>query len=186
MKRKRIFVSLAAALVAILSGVPAAWAQYSTPYELIKAVKDRDYAGIRSLMLKCRCPNARTTEGIPILVIAARNGDTATARFLIESGANVTARAEDTGTNALMEFAQRGNLDGVRLLMENGADPDAGDNTGQTALIYAVRARKARVIRVLLEAGANPDMADYQGRTPLDVARQMRYRDIEKLFADAS
>ena len=173
------------AIGATLLAAPAAEAQYSTPYELIKAVKDRDYTKIRTLMIKCRCPNARTAEDVPLLVIAARNGDVRTTRFLLESGANAKAVARDTGTTALMEFAKRGNLDGVRLLIDKGADLDAGDATGETALIYAVRSRRTRVIRALLDAGANIDMADYQGRTALDVARDMRYRDLEKLLSTA-
>ena len=175
---------LVLAIGTTLLAAPPAEAQYSTPYELIKAVKEGDYTEIRSLMLKCRCPNARTAEDVPLLVIAARNGDIRTAQYLLESGANVKAVARDTGTTALIEFARRGSLDGVRLLIESGADLDAGDATGETALIHAVRSRRVSVIRALLDAGANLDMADYQGRTALDIARTMRYRDIEKLLSE--
>ncbi len=176
---------LVLAIGATLFAASAADAQYSTPYELIKAVKEGDYTKIRTLMMKCRCPNARTAENVPLLVIAARNGDVRAARFLLESGANAKAVARDTGSTALMEFAKRGDLDGVRLLIESGADLDAGDATGETALIHAVRSRRVRVIRALLDAGADADMADYQGRTALDVARDMRYRDLEKLLSKA-
>lgn len=182
---RTLVASLVAGLAIGLLATPAA-AQFSKPFEMIKAVKDKKYSELRSLMLQCKCPNARTVENVPVLVIAARNNDLQSARFLVESGANPSTAARDDGSTALMEFAQRGNLEAVTMLIEAGADVDAGDNTGQTALIRAVRQRQIRTIEALLEAKANVEMPDYQGQTAVDVARSMRYRTVENMLIGKS
>lgn len=161
-------------------------AQFSAAFDLIKAVKDQDYNEVRTQMLKCRCPNARNADDVPVLLIAAQGNSTQIVSFLIDSGANPNIADRAKKTTALMEFASRGNLDGVALLLSKGADADAGDSTGQTALMMAVRTRQTRVIRALLDAGATVDIANYRGETAVDIAQNMRYRDVEKMLLDAS
>ncbi len=178
---------LATGLVLVTAGLfpLSGHAQFSAAYELIKAVKDGDYAKAREEMLKCNCPTARDADGDPLIVLAARNGDLPMTRFLLESGANPNAASRSSGETALMVFARADNTEGIKLLAAHGADLDAVDKAGETALIQAVRARKLRAVRALLEAGADPEVADYQGQTALDVARQMRLRNFARLIEDA-
>ncbi|WP_281300555.1 MULTISPECIES: ankyrin repeat domain-containing protein [unclassified Iodidimonas] len=171
-------------LAAILGSIPAA-AQFSAAYELIKAVEDKDYGEMRTQMLKCRCPNVRNVDDIPVLVMAARNSDSKIIEYLLEMGANPDAADRHNRSTALMELARRGNLDGVQMLIQKGADLNAGNSTGQTALMLAAQSRNGRVVSALLEAGADPDMPDYQGQTVFDIARNNRYRDIERLLETA-
>ncbi|GER02659.1 hypothetical protein JCM17846_03410 [Iodidimonas nitroreducens] len=51
--------------------------------------------------------------------------------------------------------------------------------------MLAALSRNGRVVSALLEAGADPDMPDYQGQTVFDIARNNRYRDIERLLESA-
>lgn len=173
-----------AAVALILAAVPAS-AQFSTAYEFMKAVEEQNYAEIRSLMIKCRCPNARNVEDVPVLVMAAQNGDLRTADFLVQNGANPSASGRSDKLTALMAFARLGHGDGVAYMIDAGADLDAGDATGETALMKAVRTRRPTVVRQLIEAGADVSMPDYQGRTALDIARAVRARDLERLLAEA-
>lgn len=183
-KMTGIFLStMVMALMLQLMSTPVA-AQFSAAYEVIKAVEDQDYTELRTKMLKCRCPNVRTVEEVPVLVIAARNSDVQIAQYLLDQGANPNIADRSTRVTALMEFARRGNLEGVAMLVGRNVDLDAGDSTGQTALVKAVRSRQIQVIRALLDAGANVDMPDYQGQTALDVARSMRLRDVERVLVN--
>lgn len=119
-------------LAAMLGSTPAA-AQFSAAYELIKAVEEQDYGEMRTQMLKCRCPNVRNVDDVPVLVMAARNSDSKIIEYLLEMGANPDATDRNTRSTALMELARRGDLNGVQMLIKKGADLNAGNNTGQTA-----------------------------------------------------
>lgn len=183
----RFFISAAvcAAFFAAALAGGAANAQFSTVYELIKAVQEQKYEEVRTLMQRCRCPNARTAEDVPVLVVAAANNNVAIAGFLLDSGANPNAVSRTSRTSALMQFAGNGNEAGVRLLIGAGAQLDAADSVGETALMKAVRTRRPMVVRLLVEAGANTEMPDYQGRTALDIARSLRLRDMEQILVNA-
>jgi len=176
-------------LLAAVAGITLAsygQAQYSTPVELIRAVEEGNVSKVRELMKECRCPNTRTTDGDPALVVAARNGSMQLARFLLESGANPNMASRESEVTALMEFAQQDQVAGVDLLLKNGAKIDAADSAGDTALMYAVSARAHRVVQLLTAKGADPRLANYQGQTALDLARSRRYRRIETLLRDAA
>ena len=122
-------------------------------------------------------------EGTTPFLRAARNGDVATMRVLLENGADAT-RTQKNGTTALMlasgvgrgqgvfakDYATESELlDAVRFLVEHGADVNAVNDTGQTALHIAAQASDG-IVDYLAAHGANLEAKDKQGRTPLDVA----------------
>ena len=67
--------------------------------------------------------HARSTTGYSPLLLAARSADT--AEVLLDAGAEVNAAAAD-GTTALVVSIIRGNTALANLLLERGADPNAG------------------------------------------------------------
>jgi ankyrin repeat protein len=105
----------------------------------------------------------------PPLVVAARDGDVAAVRAMLEAGASAGA-AEPDGTTAL-HWAARGEFEEiVRLLLDAGAGPDAASRYGMTPLIVASANRSGGATRLLLEAGADPNLANPDGQTPLMTA----------------
>jgi ankyrin repeat protein len=98
------------------------------------------------------------------LLFAVRSGDADSARVLLEARANVND-ALPNGMTALIEAAHSGNEDVGILLLENGADPNAGD-VGYTALHAAVLRSGTRLVRALLAHGANPNLHMTKG-TPV-------------------
>ncbi|KIH51444.1 ankyrin repeat protein [Ancylostoma duodenale] len=71
------------------------------------------------------------------------------------------------GQTALMMAAACGNLQVVRLLLEQGASVDRADSRDRQALHYASSCSQNVVVDALLQAGADPNAADSDGMTPL-------------------
>ena len=128
------------------------------------------------------------SEGTTALARAAKSGDVAIMKALLEGGANPFVTQADYTTTAIVAAAGRGqriypgaasvgtqatekdSLEALRLLVERGVDPDAFNERGQTALHVAAARGADSVVRYLAEQGAKLDMKDRRGRTPLDLA----------------
>ncbi|MFO7957437.1 MAG: ankyrin repeat domain-containing protein, partial [Candidatus Brocadiia bacterium] len=91
-----------------------------------------------------------------------------------ESGAGGTGRAG----RELREAARDGDLERVRALLQEGAEPNARGHAGGTALHNAARAGHAGVVEALLEAGADVNATDSDGFKPVDLAEQQGHAAI--------
>jgi ankyrin repeat protein len=93
------------------------------------------------------------------VMMAARNGEAAILKLLLDAGGNAHA-PNANGTTPLMFAAAGGKVDAVRLLVDRGADVDARDTTnGQTALMFAAAQGRSEVIRLLAERNADVNAA---------------------------
>ena len=93
--------------------------------------------------------------GFTALLFAARNGDAAVARRLLDAGADANDTAPD-GASALVVAAHSGHREVALTLLERGANPNwAG--AGYTALHAAVLTGDLAVIDALLARGASPN-----------------------------
>jgi ankyrin repeat protein len=89
------------------------------------------------------------------LMFAARVGDTASARLLVEAGGNVNDHdAWGVSATTLAAFSGYGDL--ARYLLDKGADPN-NDTPGFTALHCAIMRRDEQTVAALLARGANPN-----------------------------
>lgn len=102
--------------------------------------------------------------GSTALLFAARSGDAASVRVLVDAGADVND-ALPNGVSALVLAAHSGNEDAAIVLVEKGADPNAME-AGYTALHAAVLRSEPRLARALLAHGANPNQQITKG-TPV-------------------
>jgi len=89
------------------------------------------------------------------LLFAARVGDLASAKLLVEAGADVND-ASAYGTSATVLAVHSGNAELVEYLLEKGADPNAA-GAGYTALHAAILRRNTRAVAALLAHGADPN-----------------------------
>ena len=102
--------------------------------------------------------------GFTPLLFAARHGDVATARVLLEAGADVNDRAAD-GNSPLVLAAMSGHEPLARFLLDQGADPNAA-SAGYSALHAAALRSQPLLVRDLLANGANPNARLLKG-TPV-------------------
>ena len=131
-------------------------------------------------------------EGSTPFMRAAKSGDAAVMRLLLQHGADPALTAKN-GTNALMLAAGLGWRDGnaaiptrdrgteaeaiaaITLCLELGLDVNAINDRGDTALHASVAGRGSDdIVRFLVQKGARLDTKNKQGRTPLDVALNSR------------
>jgi hypothetical protein len=115
------------------------------------------------------------------LARAARAGDRATLRRLLQLGLPVDGR-DERGATALIHAAGAGQLDLVTDLIGLGADTDAATTSGATALSAACVSGHKPVITLLLDAGVPVDQPMRQGLTPLMVAASVLRSDVIELL----
>jgi ankyrin repeat protein len=128
-------------------------------------------------------------EGSTPLMRAAKSGDAAMIKVLLEGGADARLTQKD-GTAALMIAASgRGQrtyagtasvgtpatdedaLEAVTLLLNAPVDVNAANGNGQTALHGAAARGFDPLVTLLVAKGARLDAKDRLGRLPIDIAR---------------
>ena len=139
--------------------------------------------------------------GFTPLLFAARNGDAAVARRLLDAGADANDTAPD-GASALVVAAHSGHREVALTLLERGANPNwAG--AGYTALHAAVLTGDIEVVEALLARGASPNAQvtlatkvtrngqvlmigeHLLGATPLALAAKFAETDLMRVLAGA-
>jgi ankyrin repeat protein len=99
---------------------------------------------------------------------ALRNGDRqGFVRTLRENPTSVNSKGQ-SGWTPLMYAALYDDAEGVRLLLDKGANPNAQNDAGGAALMYAIE--DVEKTRVLLDHGATPNLRSGEGRTALLIA----------------
>lgn len=81
---------------------------------------------------------------------------------------------ELVGLTPLMQAVPFGEASSIKLLLDQGADPNGVDIRGMNALHFAVssESQNVAVVKLLIAKGANQTHKDKYGQTPLDWARK--------------
>ncbi|MFM0035623.1 ankyrin repeat domain-containing protein [Paraburkholderia strydomiana] len=174
--------ALAAAFVcAAVSALVAAPAQAAPIDSLIKSVKFDDVDGVNKLLAKGMDPNSIDNQGIPLLVIAAREkSDKVGAALLADPKTNIEIE-DKAGENALMMAALVGDLDFVNLLIAKDAEVN---KKGWAPLHYAAANGHDDIVKVLLDHSAYVDAGSPNGTTPLMMAARGGHVSTVKLLLD--
>lgn len=184
------------------------------PNALVQALHDKDRQAIHTEIQKITNPNylVQYKRGwyfapLPILTIAAYEGDMEAVTWLLEKGADINGVVPDHaspywpgGLTALHAATDVGNSRMVRLLLQRGADPNARVRTmfgtpdsmelhklkGLTPLMTAAIRGHGEIAQVLLEGGAAPDQTEMtKGHTPLQMAEERGSVQIAWLIRQA-
>jgi FOG: Ankyrin repeat len=105
------------------------------------------------------------------LISAIRSRDTKTAQKLISASPELVNARDRAGATPLHHAAGFGNLATMNLLLDKGADVNAGNKRKSTALFWALN-DEAKV-RLLIDRGANVNAKAIDGRTPVYQAASM-------------
>ena len=114
---------------------------------------------------------------------AARAGDLATLRALVEASPElVNAKGEDDET-PLHVAAMVGRLDVALFLIGKGAAIDARNSIDQSPLLYAAYGGNAALVDTLSARGAPFDVKDARGSAPIHYAARQGNLDVVELLA---
>lgn len=115
---------------------------------------------------------------------AAKAGDLARVRALVEADSTQLSARSASAKTALTFAAQEGHVEVVAYLVGRGADPNARNVRNETPLLYAAYLGHADVVEFLLAHGADPGIRTADGDTALDLAAiQESWRIIRLLEA---
>ncbi|HTR06097.1 MAG TPA: ankyrin repeat domain-containing protein [Paraburkholderia sp.] len=205
---RRTAAALALGFAATVFGAAAA---HAAPIDsLVKGVKFDDDKGVQKALANGMDPNATDDQGMPLLVLAAREKSDKVAAVLLDDPKTNIAAEDRAGENALMLASLNGDLDLVKLLITKGAevnkkgwtplhyaaangnddvaklligysaDVNALSPNGTTPLMMAARGDHLTTLQVLLEHGATLGAKNQIGMTALDFARQYKAPDAIK------
>jgi ankyrin repeat protein len=128
-------------------------------------------------------------EGSTPLMRAAKSGDAAMIKVLLEGGADARLTQKDGTAAVMIAAAGRGQrayagtasvgtpatdedaLEAVTLLVNAPIDVNAANANGQTALHNAAARGYDPLVKLLVDKGARLDAKDRLGRLPIDIAR---------------
>jgi ankyrin repeat protein len=170
------------------SALPSRKLEDSYPsLELIKAIVARganvDAKLTRNLPGRSGMDSGDTTldEGTTPLMRAARSGDAASMRLLLDAGADPKLATKE-GTTALQFAAGVGYrdkntkgteaeaLEALSVCTDRGMDINQANSKGETALHGAASRGADSIVKFLVDHGAKLDVKTGRGFTPLDVA----------------
>lgn len=99
-------------------------------------------------------PNIPSSQGKPLIVLAAEKDYYDIVAALLQKGANPNKADLITLETALIKAVRNQNFDTVNILLTAGADPNLGTNQGITPLALAIELRNENLANHLLSSGA--------------------------------
>ena len=181
---------------------------------LVKAVKFDDVKAVQKALSQGADPNATDSEGMPLIVLAAREKSDKVANALMANPKTDIEKLDAAGENAMMLAALNGDMDLVKALIDKGAEVnkkgwaplhyaaanghddivkllldnsayiDAGSPNGTTPLMMAARGNHLSTVKVLLDAGADSRLKNQIGLTALDFAKRYHAKDVTEGLQD--
>ena len=112
---------------------------------------------------------------------AARQGDLARLKSLLDSGADPNRRGGN-GNSPLLEAVAAGQAAAARVLLAAGANPNLASSGGRTPLIEAAHGGRVEIARMLIAAGADLNTAERGAGTPLEAAEREGHTEMAALL----
>jgi len=166
----------------------------TNPSVIFDAVKTKDCAKVKQLLLSDGDINVVNTSGSSLCHEAVRTGEMAMLETVLAFHPDINSKESAIvgGSTPLHAAAAQGSLDMVKLLLRFDADPASRDSAvGSTPLHIAARHGHRAICETLLEAGRTRpgldgdqygDLLDSQGKKAYYWAREFGHFDIAELL----
>ena len=103
---------------------------------------------------------------------------------LVDIFSNLNIKNDSIKGRFLRFSSEKGYLNAVQLLLDQGASVEAKNNLGRTSLMISSQNRCLEIVKLILDRGALTEAKDNFGWTSLMFASQKGYLEIVKLFLD--
>lgn len=153
---------------------------------LVNAIKENNLALVIELIKQGANIEKANKGGFRPLHIAARDNYPEIAKFLCKNNIQIDATCQNSEVTALHLAAWRGNLDIVKLLLENGADINKKNKDGNTALFMTALKNCpeiAKIAKFLVNNQADYNIRNKSGQTALDWAIKNKRTEIAELLS---
>src|SRR5438445_259350 len=134
MSQKRLWeIGATAALLLVVGGTAGGWLYWTwLNRQLAAALEVGDVSVLRRLLRQGADPHVRDSHGDTVLTCAATAGDLELVRAMLGRGLDVNEVNRDDGSTPLHQAVQHRRRAVVDLLLDAGANVDAGDADGRT------------------------------------------------------
>ena len=123
--------------------------------EITKKIEDEDIEGaIIKINTELPDPNIPSSEGKPLIVLAAEKDYYDIVSALLQKGADPNKKDLITSETALIKAVRNQNFETVNILLTAGADPNLGTRQGITPLGLAIDLKNEGLANHLLSSGA--------------------------------
>jgi len=115
---------------------------------------------------------------------AIRSGDAIRLKVMLAKSPDLINKRGDMGATPLHIAAEEGNVDIIKLLIENGLHTGVVDWIGNTALHIASAKGHTQAVAVLHEHGADPAAKNNQNDTPIHLAADAGHVEVARLLIE--
>lgn len=140
---------------------------------------------IRLLARDPQLVNAYAEDGFQPLGLACFFGHYDTAEYLIKAGALINSPSRNGLKTAPLHSATAGRYAKiVKMLLDQGADPNVREQNGYTALHAAAQNDDVEIIHLLLLGGADLTLKGTNGKTAMDIAMDAGHEKATVLLGE--
>ncbi len=124
-------------------------------------------------------------DGFQPLGLACYFGHFEVADYLVKAGAPINSTSHNQLKAAPLQSATAaGHEKIVKMLLQNGADPNVREQYGYTPLHTAAQNGSEEMIRTLLYGGADMGLKSNDGKLPLDLAQEAGHEAAVRLLTE--
>lgn len=152
----------------------------SVSLDIVDAVAAGQIQRVKQLVEKDNAlANRFSSDGFPVVALAATFGHRDVAEYLHSRGANVNSVSTNpTGYTALTGAVAMGRTELVAWLLSCGANANHRYGPGYSPLHEAAANGRLEMVRLLVDAGADPAAITADGKTPLSFAEERKHDDV--------
>jgi len=128
--------------------------------------------------------NYKNIYGITPQHLAARTKNSSVLKKLLSKKEIEIDPMDNTGASPLIYASIIGDIECMKILLDNGANINVIDINGRTPIFYALESGQIDALKLLIDKGADLNKKDKKGNTLLDFATINRNFEVIKLLLE--